>query len=437
MSDRREWILRIEGMTCDHCATTVDAALTGVPGVHAATTRYADGEVRILTVGDVDGAALAAAVARRGYRVVGQAARPVDDDAATAWRGVDLAVVGSGAAGFAAAIRAAERGARVAIVEAGVLGGTCVNVGCVPSKTMIRAAEAMHRAGHHGFAGVRTWAERPDLASIVAQKDALVDALRTTKYEDVLTAYPAISLVRGRARLRRDGGLDVDGRSLGAGKVVVATGAAPWAPPIPGLAEAGYLTSTDALALTELPRRLVVLGGGAVGLEVAQTFARLGTAVTVLEVQPRLVPGEDAEVGDALVGYLRDEGLEVALGAVIQRVGGGPGGYRIDVVVDGAPRTLATEQLLVAAGRRPRTSGLGLADAGVQTGARGEVVVDVYLETTRPGVFAAGDVIGEPALVYLAAHAGALAADNALGGEARRYEVTAVPRVTFTDPAVA
>jgi mercuric reductase len=437
MPERKEWTLQIGGMTCDHCARTIDAAFRRVPGVVSSETSFESGTARVVMEGAVEPGALAAAVANKGYKIVGQKEARPEPARASGARDVDLLIIGGGSAAFAAAIRASDLGASAIIVEAGTLGGTCVNVGCVPSKTMIRAAEVQHRAGHHGFAGIRATARPPDFAAVVRQKDELVSELRQAKYADVLAAHPSVRLLRGRARFRPDGVVEVDGKPIRAGKVLIATGARPWAPPIPGLDSTPFLTSTEALALTELPKSLLVVGGSAVGLELAQMFARLGSKVTVLEALPSLVPAEDAEVGPALAGYLREEGIEVHTGVALTRVGGKPGAYRVEFTEGGAARTKEAEQLLVATGRRANTSGLGLEEAGIRLGKKGEVVVDEHLETTRKGVYAAGDVIGDPMFVYVSAYGGNLAAENALQGNARKLDLSVVPRVTFTDPAVA
>lgn len=353
-------------------------------------------------------------------------------------RDFDLLVLGGGSAGFAAAIKGAELGARVALVESGTLGGTCVNVGCIPSKTLLRAAEANHRRGHHGFSGIPTSDGRPDWRTVRAQKDALVAALRQAKYFDVLGAYQSVTLFRDRAALVSGRSVRLgNGDSLSAGKIVVATGAAPWVPPIPGLAEAGYLDNASAMALERLPASLCVIGGSSVGLELAQMFARLGTTVTVLEALPRVMPAEDPAVGDALGDYLRTEGVEVHTGVAVERVSREAEGYAIGFREAGAAKLVRVEQLLVAAGRRANTRGYGLEDAGVRLGTKGEIGVDEFLGTSSAGVYAAGDVIGDPMFVYVAAYGGTLAAENALAGNRRRYDLTAVPQVTFTDPAVA
>lgn len=350
----------------------------------------------------------------------------------------DLAVLGGGAAGFAAAIRAAELGARVALIERSVLGGTCVNVGCVPSKTLLRAAEANHRRIHHGFREVPSTDGQPDWPLVRGHKDELTADLRQRKYWDVLSSYAAITLLQDHAAFTSRNEVRLkDGRTLRASKFVVTTGASPWAPPLPGLADVGFLDSASAMALDSLPRSLVVIGAGSVGLELAQMFARLGVEVTVLEALPRVLPGEDPAIGNALGGYLRVEGLHIHTGAQIEYVGQGPRGYSVSFREGGRPGTAQAEQLLIAAGRRPNTQGFGLEALGVTLGAKGEILVDEFLKTANPHVYAAGDVLGDPMFVYVAAYGGTLAAENALGGNARRYDLSVLPKVTFTDPAVA
>lgn len=349
----------------------------------------------------------------------------------------ELLIIGSGSASFAAAIRASELGASVRMIERGALGGTCVNVGCVPSKALIRAAEAKHAMERRDFDGLRGSVEVFDFERIIAHKDQLVGELQQAKYADVLAAHPSVELIRGEARVLPDGAVDVDGQVMRAGRVLIATGARPWVPPIPGLDAAGYLTSTSIMELQRLPARLIVIGGGAIGLELAQAFARFGARVTVLEAAARIVPNEDADISQSLAGYLRDEGIDVRTRARVQRVERDEGGYRIHLRIDDRDDVIEGDQLLVATGRRPNTSGLGLEAAGVELGSRGEIRVDDQLRTSRAGFFAAGDVVGEPAFVYVAASAGRVAAENAIGDLGSRLDLAIVPRVTFTAPAVA
>jgi mercuric reductase len=441
MAEPYELTIDIAGMTCEHCERAVAKALRAVPGVREVLeVSHAGGLARVLAGPEALIEAIVEAVGAAGYRaMVRTGPRVPNPPAVHKSRDVfDLLVVGGGSAGFAAAIKGAELGARVALIEGGTLGGTCVNVGCVPSKTLIRAAEAQHRRVHHGFAGIPSTDGSPEWAVVRSQKDGLVAALRQAKYWDVLRAYDGITLVEQRATLASGRSVRLaDGRTLAGGKLVVTTGATPWAPPIPGLAEAGYLDSTRAMALDRLPRSLLVIGGSAVGLELAQMFSRLGVQVTVLEALPRLVPAEEPAIGEALAGYLRDEGLAIHTGVRITRVDRRREGYTVAFDDGGAAHTVGADQLLVATGRRANTAGLGLEGLGVALGPKGEIAVNAFLQSTQPDLYAAGDVIGDPMFVYVAAYAGTVAAENALAGNRRRYELAALPKVTFTDPAVA
>ncbi|MBI5829969.1 MAG: mercury(II) reductase [Chloroflexi bacterium] len=354
-------------------------------------------------------------------------------------------VIGGGSAGFAAAIKGAELGFKVALVEAGTMGGTCVNVGCVPSKTLIRSVEQYHLAGQHRFRGVQTMPGRINWPEVVAHKDELVNELRKAKYSDVLAAYPEITYIQGRARLTGKNGVEINGSPFGdaqgrlytPGKIVVATGAKPWAPPIPGLTDVPSLDSTSALDLKELPKSMIVLGANAVGLELAQVYARAGTYVTVLEVLPRIAPFEDEDISAALAEYLEEEGLRVGPNFKTTKVERRDGRYILTGAKNDAEVVFEAEQLLVATGRRPNTAGFGLEEAGVKLGKRGEILVNDLLQAHNPFVYAAGDVTGRDMFVYVAAYSGMLAAENALASEGRTYDAAYIPRITFTDPQVA
>src|SRR5574341_293767 len=443
MAELRELTVEVRGMTCEHCERTVAKALQSVPGVaEVLDVSHTRGAARVMAGPEATPARIEAAITQAGYQVGRRAEQPAPGPPTVIARGgseFDLAIVGGGSAGFAAAIKAAELGARVAMAEAGTLGGTCVNVGCVPSKTLIRAAEAQHRRAHHGFQGIPASDGRPDWPTLRAEKDALVAELRQAKYWNVLRSYDAVTLFQQRAEITSGQGVRLaDGREISASRIVVTTGASPWTAPIPGLAEARPLNSATAMALERLPDSLTVVGASAVGLELAQLFARLGVRVTVLEALPRVVPADDPEIGDALAGYLRDEGLEVHTGVRIERAARGANSYTLRFqTTDGPPQDVRAEQLLVATGRRANTTGAGLESAGVALGKKGEIVVNEFLQTANVGIYAAGDVIGDPMFVYVAAYGGALAAENALTGNTRRYDLTALPKVTFTDPAVA
>lgn len=352
----------------------------------------------------------------------------------------DLVVIGTGSAGFSAAIRASELGAKVVLVGDGTIGGTCVNIGCVPSKALIRAAETLHQArAASRFAGVTAAARLEDWKALVAQKDELVASLRQAKYANLLPDYPDVSYVPGRARLTPDSAVMVGDKAYRPGKVIIATGTSAAAPAIPGLDTVPWLTSTTAMELEALPASLLVIGGGVIGVELGQMFARFGVRVTIV-CRSRLLPGAEPEVSAALAEYLRAEGVDVRCGVAYEAIRqAGDGGVELAARgADGTSVTLPAERVLVATGRTPNTDGLGLEEAGVALDGRGAVQVDDRMRTTRPEVYAAGDVTGRDLYVYMAAHGGKVAAENALGADgAPRYDATAMPEVVFSDPQAA
>ena len=429
-------IVDVRGMTCEHCERTVAEALRDA-GFDVTDVDWRRGQATGTPTASFSEEAAAAALAERGYTLAGvhtQTATSTntgDDDT-----DYDLVVIGSGSAAFAAAIKARDLGASVALIEKGTVGGTCVNIGCVPSKALLRPAELYWHAGHHPFPGLHIETDGVDLASLVAQKDELVATLRKAKYEDLLDVYD-IDLIRGEGRFTGPDTVEVDGRTLRAGKYLIATGASPWVPPIPGLEETGYLTSTSALELTEIPGSLIVVGANAIGLELGQLFGHLGSQVTWVEVLPRIAPFEEPEISGVLTGYLRDQGASVLAGAVVTAAGRDGDEVWLDVEIDGKPLRVTAEKLLMATGRRANTQGLGLEAAGVETDHRGHVVTDAILQTSNPRIYAAGDVTTNPQFVYTAALAGNIAAENALRGAGREISFETMPRVTFTSPQIA
>lgn len=347
-----------------------------------------------------------------------------------------IAVVGGGSGAFAAAIRAAEAGARVTLIEAATLGGTCVNVGCVPSKIMLRAAEIHYRRAHHPFAGLPRQGGEVNRSALLAQMRDRIEALRRSKYEAIVDANPVIEVLTGRAWFENAETLVVETpggalQRLRPERILVATGASPAVPPVPGLADTPYWTSTEALFTDELPEQLVVLGGSFVGLEIAQAYRRLGAEVAVV-ARSTLLSRMDAEAGAALQAALEDEGIRVLTHTRPQRVDHGADGFRVSL----GHRTLTGDRLLVATGRTPRTAELNLGAAGVETDNAGAIVVDRHLRTSAPGIHAVGDCTTLPQLVYVAAAAGTRAAVNMTGGDAE-LDLSVVPAVVFTDPQVA
>ncbi len=429
--------VRVGGMSCVDCEHRVRRALEAA-GARVLKVSWPRAEAVVgLPEGGLDFGRLASAVAAAGYEPgpvepllsAEPSGPPPAPDAE-----YDLAIIGSGAAAFAAAIRAVELGARVLMVERETLGGTCVNVGCVPSKALLRAAEVYYEAGHHPFAGIYTRAEGLDPAKVIGQKAELIGELRREKYADLVDFY-GWELVYGQARFEGPDVISVDGRRVKARAYLVATGATPYeaVPPIPGLAGADFLTYIEALELKEVPGRLVVIGANAVGLELGQYFQMLGSRVTLFELMPRIAPFEEPEVSEALARAFKAQGFEIFTGARVERVEKN----KIYARVDGEQVVREFDRILVATGRRPATRELNVRAAGVEVDGRGAVIVDQYLRTTNPRVWAAGDVAGGPQFVYVAAYEGKIAAENILAEAGRKVELEAVPRVAFTQPQVA
>jgi len=351
-------------------------------------------------------------------------------------KNLHIAVIGSGGAAMAAALKAAECGARITLIERGIIGGTCVNTGCVPSKIMIRAAHIAHLRTESPFdGGVSAQIPKVDRAKLLQQQQTRVEELRDAKYEGILRDQTAITVLNGEARFVDGNNLVVQLNEGGEQNVhfdraFIGTGARPAEPSIPGLAETPYLTSTSALALITVPERLIVIGAGFVALELAQAFARLDSKVTVL-ARSRLLSGEEPAVGEAIEAAFRREGIEVLKQTQASRVDYTDNEF----VIETNAGTLRADQLLVATGRIPNTENLNLAGIGVET-SRGAIQVDGQLQTTVPGVYAAGDCTDQPQFVYVAAAGGSRAAVNMTGGEAT-LDLSAMPGVMFTDPQVA
>ena len=445
--------LKITGMTCDSCAIHVKEALEKVPGVQSAVVSYAKGTAQLTTEPGMSPVALTAAVSAIGYGATLADAQPTEkrgglrDKALGLLGGNDkfsgggnrlhIAVIGSGGAAMAAALKAIEQGAKVTLIERGTIGGTCVNVGCVPSKIMIRAAHIAHLRRESPFdTGIAATAPAIDRSKLLAQQQARVDELRHAKYEGILDGNPAITMLHGEARFKDAQSLAVclnDGseRMVAFDHCLIATGASPAVPPIPGLKESPYWTSTEALVSDTIPERLTVIGSSVVAVELAQAFARLGSQVTIL-ARSTLFFREDPAIGEAITTAFRAEGITVLEHTQASQVAHVNGEFLLTT----ARGEIRADKLLVATGRTPNTRSLQLPAAGVAVNAQGAIVIDKGMRTSAPHIYAAGDCTDQPQFVYVAAAAGTRAAINMTGGEAA-LDLTAMPAVVFTDPQVA
>ncbi|NKY52827.1 dihydrolipoyl dehydrogenase [Nocardia vermiculata] len=367
----------------------------------------------------------------------------------------DLLIVGGGPGGYVAAIRAAARGLRVALVDKERPGGVCLNWGCIPTKAMLRSAEVLQTVRAAADFGIRADNVGFDFTAVRARKDAVVTDL-TTGVAGLLKAN-GVTVVEGHARfigpttveVFAAGGSPVfDGgpryaaapigeptRTIEAADVIIATGSVPALLPVPGADLPGVITSDGAFGLTEVPERLVVIGGSAVGAEWASLFATFGAAVTVVEMQERLVPLEDEEIGNALGRSFGKQGITVLTGSTVTGVT--QAGAALQVAVEGPqPRTLDADVVLVGVGRRPNTADLDLEKAGIATDERGFIPVDDRLRTTVEHVHAIGDVTGKALLAHVASHQGLTAAD-VIAGHPARIDYTVIPAATFTHPEIA
>lgn len=355
-------------------------------------------------------------------------------------------ILGSGSTAFAAALRAQELGKTAVMTEERVLGGTCVNRGCLPSKNLIEAARLVHDASHPRYPGLSPATLGVDFGALVEQKDEVIADYRERKYRSLLGGQ--FDVVEGHAEFVDPHSIQVGRERLAADKLLIATGSRPDMPEIEGLGDVPYLTSDllssgEAVELRELPRSLLVVGGGYVALELGQMFRRLGTDVTLLErSEGVLAHAYEPEVGPTLAEALQAEGVRIVTGARVRSVRRNGAEVVAAVDVRGQPRELRAEKLLIAAGRRPNTDRIAIERSGVTLGPGGEVQVDEQLRTTVPHIFAAGDAIGREVESQMATPVGSqdggIAAHNALSNEEpRTVSHRVIPRAIFTDPQVA
>ena len=452
-----ESTLTVTGMTCVDCARQVEEALRGVFGVGQVRVDYPQGIARIESESPLAIDTLNAALPK-GYRIKslsaggarGQATPPASPlDRALGTPGgmprtptrspgpLNVAVIGTGGAAMAGALTAAERGARVTLIERGTIGGTCVNIGCVPSKIMIRAAQfAQVRKKSPFDAGISASVPQINRKLLLAQQQGRVRELRATKYEAIIDSNPNITLLKGKATFKDAHTLSVQLENgteqiLAFDCALIATGARAAVPPIPGLIGTPYWTSTEALVSERIPSHLLVIGSSVVAAELSQAYSRLGSQVTVI-ARSTVFSHEDPAIGEALGRVFADEGIQVLRQTQTRSVGHENGTF----VLESSAGTLRGDSLLVATGRVPNTEALNLDGIGVVTGNGGVIAVNEHLQTNIPHIYAAGDCTDQPQFVYVAAAAGSRAAENMTGGEAT-LDLRSMPTVIFTDPQIA
>lgn len=435
-------LLSIQGMTCSSCARHIQEALQAIEGVQHAVVSYDNAQASIETTETVKLSDIIGTIVELGYSAEesekNSSCRSADPSKSTSGNnGQHVVVIGSGSGAFACAIKAAEGGAQVTIIEgADVIGGCCVNVGCVPSKILIRAAQLAQQQRSNPFAGLENHA--PDLSrSLLArQQTARVEELRAAKYQHILDTNPALTLVKGWATFKDPKTLIVthdtgEKQDIHADKILIATGSTPTIPPIEGLSETPYWTSTEALFTEELPAHLIVIGSSVVALEIAQAYRRLGSEVTVL-ARHTLLYREDPLLGEKLRECFEKEGVRVLNHIQAAKVSHDSNQF----ILETNTGTLMGDKLLISTGRHANISQLDLEAVGVETEKNGAIIVNEKMETNISGIYAAGDCSNMPQFVYVAAAAGSRAGINMTGGDAK-LDLTTMPAVIFTDPQVA
>lgn len=430
---------KIKGMTCDHCAQTVEKQFTGNKGIIERKVSYPTGSGQFTYNPDqITKEQIIDTINATGhYSVVGEIESESSSD-----HTFDLIIIGGGSGAFAAAITAEEHGAKVAIINAGLpIGGTCVNVGCVPSKNLIRAAESVHSASGSPFNGIYPVAPKVNFREIIQGKKELVSQLRQKKYVDVVKNRENIRIIEGWAKVHDHQSVLVNESDLyKAPRIIIATGSTTRIPEIKGLKEADYLTNNTLFDLEELPESLTILGAGYIGLEIAMAYNRFGSKVRILEFTDRPLRTQTAEISMEIKKHMEDEGIEFHPNYRIRLIENREG----DKVISGVDRKsnekfefIEKGEIVVATGTVANTTGLGLEEIGVILDEKGSIMVNGKQETNIENIYAVGDCTNTPAFVYTAAAEGKTAALNAIENAAVLTDYKGLPWVVFTDPQVA
>lgn len=430
--------LSIQGMTCPSCAPKVYNKIIKLDGVHDVSVSYAESLASITPSEDFNVQSAIDALESEGYQAyIQENSCCTSDQFVSNKKDLHVTIIGSGSGAFACATKAAEGGAKVTIIEgADVIGGCCVNVGCVPSKILIRAAQLAEQQRNNPFAGLENHQPQLNRALLSQQQSARVEELRHAKYQNILDTNPSLSLIKGYARFKNANTLiidkpDGDQQEISADRILIATGSTPTIPAINGLNDTPFWTSTEALFASALPEHLVVIGSSVVALEIAQAYRRLGSEVTVL-ARHTLLYREDPLLGEELKKCFKKEGINVLTDTSANNIAHDGKHF----VIDSNNGRITSDKLLVTTGRHANTEKLNLKAAGIQVTELGEVMVDAKMQTNVEGIYAAGDCSNMPQFVYVAAAAGSRAGTNMTGGDVS-LDLSTMPAVIFTDPQVA
>ncbi|GIK61850.1 MAG: Mercuric reductase [Ignavibacteriaceae bacterium] len=427
--------LKISGMTCDHCAQTIDKKVAQLEGIISKKVNFPENKGEFKFDSDkVSKSEIIDAINSIGnYKVVGEMESNKNNSTH-----YDLIIIGGGSAAFAAAIKASELEKKVLMINDGLpIGGTCVNVGCVPSKTLIRTAEQLHIANHPNSSSIKSGDNKINFKEVILQKNELVEELRQHKYIDVLKDDPNVTILKSHGKLIDRNTVEAEGKKYSAENILIATGSNTFVPNISGLNEINYLTNETLYDLEELPEHLIIIGGRYIALENAQMFARLGSKVTILQRSFRILPDEMPDITETLKEFLEEEGIKIKTGVKIKFVGNKNGKISVNVSVKDEEEIIEGTHIFVATGRKGITKGLGLEELRMEFHKRSFIKTNEYMQTSIPNIYSAGDVTGEYLFVYSAAYEGSLAVSNMFGESPIKKDYSVFPWVIFTDPQVA
>ncbi len=426
---------KIKGMTCDQCAVGIAGKFEGVKGIVQKDIRYPEGTGKFeYDPDEISKQEIIDVINSTGhYSVEGEITSDNDEIQ------YDLIIIGGGSAAFAAAIKAHDLGLSTLMVNEGLpFGGTCVNVGCIPSKKLIRAAETVYHAGHSRFEGIQSKGADVDYTRLIEGKKQLVKDLQQKKYLDVVKDFENLKLIKGMAEFLDEKTILVNGKDKYFGmKFLIATGATTKIPDIKGLKEIDYLTNVSLFDLEEQPESMIVLGGGYIALEIAQAWHRLGTKVTLLQRSGHVLSKQTEDIAGELSTHLREEGLDIHTGMRFTEVLQENNMIRVMAEKDVEQKEFTAEKILVSTGIMPNTERLSVERAGLELTEDSHIKVNDHLQTNNRNIYAAGDCINTPSYVYTAAFEGKTAVVNAFGGVNRKVDYSSLPWVVFTDPQVA
>ena len=432
-------VLEITGMTCEHCARSVETIIQKNSGIESASVQFQEGKGKVVFNPEVvDADAIIDSINRSaGYRARINNA----NYGGSGSNHFDLIIIGGGSAAFSAATHAESLGLSVLMVNAGLpYGGTCVNVGCVPSKTLIRAAETVYHASHSNFPGIQPRGFDMNFAQVIQDKKRLVQTLQQKKYMDVVQDFKHLTMINGWASFEDAKTITVNEKEkYTALKFIIATGATTNVPNIEGLNSVGYLTNVSLFDLQEQPKSITIMGAGYIGLEIAMAYNRLGTKVRMIEFTDRVLRTQTTDISEEIEKHMRNEGIEILpnFRAVKFEKSGHDTIIHRKCPNGSVTQLIEPGKVLVASGTKANTEKLGLEKIGLQLTPKGHIQVNEMMETNIPNIYAVGDVANTPAFVYTAAYEGKIAVENAFTGCESKANYTALPWVVFTDPQIA